>query len=687
MKSEYLIEDIFTETEGKIETDNKNERMLDTYFIKNEEITCEKLLSLKPEERSKVKDCGYHLYIDFIELRNFKEILDKLYFDIDKYQTKYKDFYEDLSKNIYPNRDKKIEPKEFNNPNLSLHIFCFLVMIVSYIVLLTKKYIIFLIIYIIGVIAQLLLISDNKFFCEQLKGKNLQKLQRILNAQPILELYYNKHRISKIPFHSYADISGIGFKKDKDSETLIYEKIDLKNDNIIMLFPIKFLYFVDSTQQYFKFLILEFMKYCFLEENSYSNLYRKMYFKYSLQTKDGQIISKNDSFFNTYFTTINKVKLYLINFFGAFTLLSTIIILILKRIIKIKLIDIKKTVSIKHNLEEYLNLDMLFPKFINGSQEIKREKHAIISDRKSIQEEFKQECINIYNKKVKYLNEWKKYQSKKLDPDIEIERQGYLTPFNDQTFFSLSFHYFSNCEFYCFYGTKVKKIFGKDENDIFRNFFSIIKMNHLMNRVKFKENVDYYYNLYDYNGKYKDNYNDYIYSNDNNFIKTDYNSNNNEDYDDDENNNDNNDNNYENLKQVIYTEKCLILTIDISHNFVYVNYSIRLPNNGNKNGKFSLPKKFGGFEKLEEKENVDWTKSEIYIPTCNYVIEIIRKKRAIKISAGDSEIISETITNPDLHGGAISWTDENDWDQRTINKYVKDCTRVSKINRFKTKYN
>ena len=84
---------------------------------------------------------------------------------------------------------------------------------------------------------------------------------------------------------------------------------------------------------------------------------------------------------------------------------------------------------------------------------------------------------------------------------------------------------------------------------------------------------------------------------------------------------------------------------------------------------------------------MDWTKSEIYIPTCNYVIEIIRKKRAIKISAGDSEIISETITNPDLHGGAISWTDENDWDQRTINKYVKDCTRVSKINRFKTKYN
>ena len=35
MKSEYLIEDIFTETEGKIEIDNKNERMLDIHLRKN----------------------------------------------------------------------------------------------------------------------------------------------------------------------------------------------------------------------------------------------------------------------------------------------------------------------------------------------------------------------------------------------------------------------------------------------------------------------------------------------------------------------------------------------------------------------------------------------------------------------------------------------------------------------------
>ena len=66
-----------------------------------------------------------------------------------------------------------------------------------------------------------------------------------------------------------------------------------------------------------------------------------------------------------------------------------------------------------------------------------------------------------------------------------------------------------------------------------------------------------------------------------------------------------------------------------------------------------MPKKFGGFTKLEEKVNVEWTKSEIYIPTCNYVIEIIRKKRAIKLSAGDNEIISDTIINDDLQAGQL----------------------------------
>ena len=687
MTSEYLLEDIFTETEGTTEIDiKKNEKMLDIYFRKGKKYTLEDLTFIKPEEIPKVKDNEEHLYIDFIELRNFKEILDKAYFDEDF--GKYKYFIEDIEKaSIYPG-EYKLNLYNFNESSTPIYIFCFLIMIVAYILLIIKKYIPFLIIYIIGVLAQFILISDNGFFCKQLKGENLKKLQKILNACPILELYYRKELISKIPFHSYADISGIGFEKDKDFESLKYERIDLINDKIIMKFPIKFVYFVDSTQQYFKFLIKEFYKYCVLKERSYVYLFDKMYLKYSLQTKDNTIIYKNDPFFYTNFTTMNVIKLNILNIFGAFTLLTPIIILFLKKTVKKKLIDIKKTISIKHNLEEYLNLNILFPKFISGKKIIKREIHPVISDRESIQEEFKQNCINIYKKKIEYLNRRKEFERKLYDDD-EIERQGYLTPFTMSGEYSQIIHYFSNSQFYYYYGTKVKKIFGKDERDIFRNFFGMIKKANHMRIDKFKENVDYYYNLYDNDGKKKDIYNyNYNYNNSNNLFITDYKS-----YDndlDDENNEINetyeNNDNYENLKQVIYSEKCLTLTIDISQNFVYVNYSIKLPNNSNKTGKFSLAKRFGGFKELEEKQNEDWTKSEIYIPTCNYIIEIIRKKRSIKISAGDNEIISDTITNVDLHRGAISWTDGDDWDQRTIDKYVKNCSQVSMKNRFQTKF-
>ena len=92
----------------------------------------------------------------------------------------------------------------------------------------------------------------------------------------------------------------------------------------------------------------------------------------------------------------------------------------------------------------------------------------------------------------------------------------------------------------------------------------------------------------------------------------------------------------------------------------------------------------GGYEMLLEKENPQWTKSEIYIPGCIEPIVIIRKKRAIKLSAGNFEIISDTKINEDLHSGTGSWLDGNDWDKRTINKFVQDCNRISTTNNFKT---
>lgn len=93
-----------------------------------------------------------------------------------------------------------------------------------------------------------------------------------------------------------------------------------------------------------------------------------------------------------------------------------------------------------------------------------------------------------------------------------------------------------------------------------------------------------------------------------------------------------------------------------------------------------------GFKELEEKVNSDWTKSEIYLPGCIDVIEIIRKKRAIKLSAKDFEIISDTKLNDDLHSGLPSWVNGDEWDQNTIRKCVKNCDKKSNINRFKVEY-
>ena len=119
-----------------------------------------------------------------------------------------------------------------------------------------------------------------------------------------------------------------------------------------------------------------------------------------------------------------------------------------------------------------------------------------------------------------------------------------------------------------------------------------------------------------------------------------------------------------------------------------VDYNIILPNHMNNPGKFNLKKPLSnGFDILQEKINQEWTKSEIYIPGCVDVIEIIRKKRAIRIVVGGKIIVtSETALNDEIYAGASSWLNENDWDQRTINKFVGNCIKVSPKNRFQTNY-
>ena len=230
-----------------------------------------------------------------------------------------------------------------------------------------------------------------------------------------------------IPFHSYADISGIELIKNGESENIIFEELNLE-DKIFFVFPLKFLYFVDSTQQYFKFLITQFNKYCYVKDRGFSrDIFERMYLKFSLKTKDNEIIYKNDPMFRSTFTGYNPKSLTIISIVSIFTLLSPIVIPILNRKFKIKMIDIKKTVSIKHDLETYLNLDSLFPRFVKSNKKIKREKHQVILDKDSIQKDFKKICIDLNEQIIEVLNNnYDRYDN----PDIDMEKEGKLVPFD-----------------------------------------------------------------------------------------------------------------------------------------------------------------------------------------------------------------------------------------------------------------
>ena len=242
------------------------------------------------------------------------------------------------------------------------------------------------------------------------------------------------------------------------------------------------------------------------------------------------------------------------------------------------------------------------------------------------------------------------HRDKVFRSDCGIEASGYLTPFYQTSGFSQSKNVYETKDFLRFYGTKVEKILGKSENEIFSNFEMWGDEEDLLIPVG-HSNYNMTHNTNNKGAGQKER--------------------------------------SKNLTQVIYTENTLSLKCTINKNFVMVNYNIKLPNSSNKSGNFKLEKPLGGggFEELKEMENPEWTKSEIYIPGCQDIIEIIRKKRSIKISAGDFEIISDTKINDDLLSGTGTWLNENDWDQRTINKYIKGCNRVARKNRFSTDYN
>ena len=646
-----LNTDIFEVDEKRLEVNEKITKMLNKYF----KIDSSKKLDNEEENYYN----GKHLYINYLEFKNYKEIADKADFDEKEFDFKHDGVYQQIAKaNIYPGKYEYYDPISSMNEedkkfcNKCSHIILILITLITLLLLIGKQFVLFLVFYLIGAIAQFLYAIKYKYLdIEELNGEIVKKLEKILNAKPCLELFYEGKCIIKIPFHSYADISGIKFIKNGDFENVVFEKIDLDTQNVVYQFPIKFIYFVDSTQQYFMFLITQFNKYGFLKNVGFKDILEKMYLKFSLLTRDNETIYKNDPFFYTLYGTINLKRLRIFAIISSLLHLAPFLVCKLNRKFLKKIIDIKKTISIKHDLEEYIDLDTLFLKVVKSDKKIKRENHKVISDKKTIQNQFIQECVNLTEQIKEIADDLSNnHRDKVFRSDCGIEASGYLTPFYQTSGFSQSKNVYETKEFLRFYGTKVEKILGKSENEIFSNFEMWGDEEDLLIPVG-HSNYNMTHNTNNKGAGQKER--------------------------------------SKNLTQVIYTENTLSLKCTINKNFVMVNYNIKLPNSSNKSGNFKLEKPLGGggFEELKEMENPEWTKSEIYIPGCQDVIEIIRKKRSIKISAGDFEIISDTKINDDLLSGTGTWLNENDWDQRTINKYIKGCNRVARKNRFSTDYN
>ena len=651
MFSENLLNtDIFEADEKRLEVNEKITTMLNKYFKIDS--------SKKLDKEDKNYFNGNHLYINYLEFKNYKEIADKADFDKKEFDFKHEEAYQKIAKaNIYPGKyeydpisSMNEEDRKFCNKCFSIVLI--LITLITLLLLIAKQIVLFLVFYLIGAIAQFIYAIKYKHLdIKELNGEIVKKLEKILNAKPCLELFYGGKCIIKIPFHSYADISGIKFIKNGDFENVVFEKIDLDTQNVVYQFPIKFIYFVDSTQQYFMFLITQFNKYGFLKNVGFKDILEKMYLKFSLLTKDNETIYKNDPFFYTLYGTINLTRLRIFVIISSLLHLVPILVCKLNRKFSTKIIDIKKTISIKHDLEEYINLDTLFLKVVKSNKKIKRENHKVISDKKTIQNQFIQECVNLTEQIKEIADDLSNnHRDKVFRSDCGIEASGYLTPFYQTSGFSQSKNIYSTKDFHRFYGTKVEKILGKTEEEIFKNFEMMGDEEDLLIPVGHSNN-NMTHNTYNKGAGQKER--------------------------------------SKNLTQVIYTENTLSLKCNINKHFVMVNYNIKLPNSSNKSGNFKLEKPLGGsgFEELKEMVNPEWTKSEIYIPGCQDVITIIRKKRSIKISAGDFQIISDTKINDDLLSGTGTWLNGNDWDQRTINKYIKECNRVARKNRFSTDYN
>ncbi len=591
---------------------------------------------------------GQHLSINYLEFKNYlltlREVDEEEKESSYSSNQKYSRFYEQIKEaDIYPG---EYVPKIFNYNDLLIlaSVDCFIFFFTCVPLYLQGVQIYSFLLYLFGMLVIFFFVAKiGLLSIKKLDQENIVKLIKILNAKPSLELYYKQECILKIPYHSYADVTGIKCFEKKFQYEINMDSLDL-NKTLFLDFPLKYLFFVDSTQQYFKFLIVQFNKYCYFESDGYNGIYRKMYLKFCLHTSDNEIIYRNDPFFFTSFTTMNLFCYYFTLVISIFTFLSPLFCYFINSICK-KMIEIKKTISIKHNLEEYLDLDALFLKVItNTGVNVSRQKHEVISNKDSILNEFIEDCVKITER------------TKTEDQISTLEKEGKLTPFHPNIGIiksKWSIKDFQEC-----YGTKVEKILGMKIKTIFYNFGDVIS-----NEFSNQEGDDFDENENDDEDDKKKHHHIKTHSKDPMEKKA-------------------------SLSKVIYQEKILSITCHINKQSVNCTYNIKLPRSHSQTGKFDMRKPLSnGFKNLEEKVNQDWTKSEIYIPGCEDKIIIIRKRRAIRILLEDKEIItSETQLNDEIHSGAGSWLDGNDWSKRTMDQFVKKCNKVATKNRFKTEY-
>ena len=323
-----------------------NEQLLDTNSASEHDPTTKKVL--EKYFAYNYQDRQYrdykHLKINYVDFCSYNSNPGET--DTEEKNTiftnrRYISFYEKINRaHIYPGeytpkiKKEKLERVFFASSFYLIFYFILLIFMMEPALL--------IIFYIIGVLAfSYFTYSLGLFSIKKFDAQNINKLKRILNAKPIIQLYFKKDFLYEVQYHSYADLSRLNcvmrgnmimtcFCDETFFYDIFFENVNLNNNTYFLDFPTNYIFFVDSTREYFKFLILQFNKYCYLALQDEDIIYENMYIKFSLQTEEGEIIYRNDPFFFTTFTNMNIILYRFLLVFGIITLLIPVFFTIFK---------------------------------------------------------------------------------------------------------------------------------------------------------------------------------------------------------------------------------------------------------------------------------------------------------------------------------------------------------------------